>query len=231
MTQFTRVRVNPRRRHARHALASLERLHAIIARSVESGRAGTQRPLWRLDKARGGATLQLYIVSETTPDPTVLRTELDAGAEDIASCAYEPFLNRLNIGQEWAFRLKANPTKSLKNPDGMGRGARVGIWNAEEQLEWLDRRTCEYGFHLTINRLEVPEVAVREAGKVEFLRKGSIVTLSSAVYDGILAIDDPELVRGALLNGIGRAKGYGFGLLTLATLQSVQHSRPQGEDS
>ena len=228
MTQFTRVRVNPRRRHARHALASLERLHAIIARSVESGRSGIQRPLWRLDKARG-ATLQLYIVSETTPDPTVLSAELDAGAEDIASCAYEPFLDRLSIGQEWAFRLKANPTKSLKKPGVMGRGVRAGIWNVEEQLEWLDCRTCEYGFHLTINRLEMPEAAVRESGKVEFLRKGSIVTLSSAVYDGILAIDDPELVRGVLLNGIGRAKGYGFGLLTLAPLQSAQHSRLQGE--
>ena len=31
-------------------------------------------------------------------------------------------------------------------------------------------------------------------------------------------VDDPELLRTALLDGIGRAKGYGFGLLTLVPL-------------
>ena len=35
-------------------------------------------------------------------------------------------------------------------------------------------------------------------------------------FDGSLTVTDPEKLRHALSNGIGRAKGYGCGMLTLA---------------
>ena len=79
---------------------------------------------------------------------------------------------------------------------------------------------------MPINRLEMPEVVVRESRKINFVRRNSTVTLSSAVYEGVLAVDDPELLRNALVSGIGRAKGYGFGLLTLVPL--VKNSK-QGD--
>ena len=71
---------------------------------------------------------------------------------------------------------------------------------------------------MPINRLELPEVVVKDSQTIDFTRQGSTVTLTSAVYDGVLVVDDPELLRTALLDGIGRAKGYGFGLLTLVPL-------------
>jgi CRISPR system Cascade subunit CasE len=37
-----------------------------------------------------------------------------------------------------------------------------------------------------------------------------------ATYDGILTVTDPALLRRALCHGVGRAKAYGCGLLTLA---------------
>jgi CRISPR system Cascade subunit CasE len=39
-----------------------------------------------------------------------------------------------------------------------------------------------------------------------------------AVFEGVLQISDESLFKAALTNGIGRAKAYGCGLLTLANL-------------
>ncbi|MCH9276188.1 type I-E CRISPR-associated protein Cas6/Cse3/CasE [Bifidobacterium amazonense] len=223
MTQFTRITVDPRNRHARWAMMSLERLHAIVARSVESGngRSDDTRALWRLDPGRNGEAGRLYIVSQAAPDRAILCEEFGMGRESsgYATCDYEPFLNRLAIGQEWGFRLKANPTKSIPSGKPGVRGKRVGVVTVEEQIAWLGARAREYGFHMPINRLELPEIVVRDSRKVRFDRQGSEVTLASATYDGVLAVDDPELLRRALTQGIGRAKGYGFGLLTLVPIR------------
>ena len=46
------------------------------------------------------------------------------------------------------------------------------------------------------------------------------VTFRQATFDGVLRVDDPTLLRDSLVSGIGRAKGYGCGLLTLAPPRS-----------
>lgn len=224
MTQFTRIMVDPHNRHARWAMTSLERQHAIIARSLDPDHIGVGRSLWRLDKGRNGTPSRLYLVSDAVPDIRVLHDELGVRPHDVASCAYEPFLDRLCIGQEWGFRLRANPTRSLASTEYGRRGRRVGIFRIDEQLQWLERKSRECGFHMPINRLELPEVVVRDSQTVDFIRQGSTVTLTSAVYDGVLAVDDPALLRVALLDGIGRAKGYGFGLLTLVPLTDCRRT-------
>lgn len=218
MTYFTRIMIDTRMRRTRWVMLSLERLHAIVARSVDPIHQGCGRMLWRLDEGRNGRISRLYIVSDTVPDARILCAELDVLSKNIATCEYEPFLDKLAIGQEWGFRLKANPTKSCPSPDFSTRGKRVGIVKVEDQLEWLYEKARKAGFHMPINRLEIPEVMVRDSRKVDFSRQGSTVTLSSVVYDGVLAIDDVDLFKQALLQGIGRAKGYGFGLLTLVPL-------------
>lgn len=43
------------------------------------------------------------------------------------------------------------------------------------------------------------------------------MTLSTATSDGTLEVLDSQTLGTALVHGIGRAKGYGCGLLTLAS--------------
>jgi CRISPR-associated protein Cas6/Cse3/CasE subtype I-E len=43
--------------------------------------------------------------------------------------------------------------------------------------------------------------------------------LSSVRYDGILTVTDPEQFQAAVVQGIGSAKGFGFGLLSVAPLR------------
>lgn len=217
MTMFTRIRIDPRRRTARHALASNERLHAIVQRATSPESHPTTdtngRALWRLDP--GHSTHALYIVSSGYVNAAVLQQQLGVSLTDIASCSYDPFLDQLSIGQQWRFRLKANPTKSIGSRKHGKRGQRIPITNQSEQIDWLERQASRLGFHIPINRLEVPEVIVRDSGPISFMRKERQVTLRSVIFDGFLAIDNPNQLRKALTDGIGRARGYGFGLMTL----------------
>lgn len=121
-------------------------------------------------------------------------------------------------GESDTFRAVGEPGK---------RGKRTGIIRAEEQQEWLFHQARRAGFHMPINRLELPEVLVRHSVREKFRRKGSTVTLTSATYDGVLVVDDPDLLRRSLIEGIGRAKGYGFGLLTLVPLADDHRKEPR----
>lgn len=226
MTIFTRAMIDPRHRLAMRALASLERMHAITARATD-GDTDLSRVLWRLDPGRTRQPSRLYIVSPNVPDAEILRQELGVGTADISTCSYEPFLSRLECGQEWGFRLKANPTHSEPSGEPGKRGKRTGIIRVEEQQEWLFHQARRAGFHMPINRLELPEVLVRHSVQEKFRRKGSTVTLTSATYDGVLVVDDPDLLRRSLIGGIGRAKGYGFGLLTLVPLADDHRKEPR----
>lgn len=73
MTTFTRIRINPRHRAARHALASNERIHAIVQRATAAGSpdGDQQRTLWRLDP--GHTVHALYIVSSGYVNAAVIR--------------------------------------------------------------------------------------------------------------------------------------------------------------
>lgn len=221
MTVFSRIIVDSRDRRAMHAFGSLERLHAIIARATESEPgAEAGRTIWRLDQSARNSRHRLYIVSAEQPDCSVFAQELGTSAEDCSSCDYGMFLDRLECGQEWTFRLTANPTHAVPSDGFVTRGKRQPILKRAEQEEWLFKQLRKAGCHMTINRLEQPEVAIRGSQQVSFRKKRTTVVLTQVTFDGILSVDDPIALREALVNGIGPAKAYGCGLLTLAPLQA-----------
>ena len=52
----------------------------------------------------------------------------------------------------------------------------------------------------------------------KFPRKGKTVTISKVTYEGLLEVRQADALRSVLTDGIGRAKAYGCGLLTLASV-------------
>jgi len=58
---------------------------------------------------------------------------------------------------------------------------------------------------------------IRGRRTLRFDRQARTVTLATATFEGHLTVEAPEALRAALIGGIGPAKGYGCGLLTLAT--------------
>jgi CRISPR system Cascade subunit CasE len=226
VTYLSRVKLNPARRAGRSVLGSPQVMHAAVLASFP-GRLADRTPervLWRLDLGDGEALL--YVVSPEEPDFTHLIEQ--AGWPTLQtweSRDYAPLLDRLAVGQRWAFRLTANPTRSRPAKDG-APSQRFGHVTVAQQQSWLVSRAVRGGF-------EVPAVpgpdgegrpengfVVRNRTVDRFRRGDSTVTLARATFDGQLIVRDPALLRSTLVGGLGPAKGYGCGLITLAPVSS-----------
>ncbi|TDD69375.1 type I-E CRISPR-associated protein Cas6/Cse3/CasE, partial [Actinomadura rubrisoli] len=93
------------------------------------------------------------------------------------------------------------------------------------QLGWLLGRQQSAGFKVaekSSNRQLMPghdthDVLVHGCRQLRFAKSGQgRVTLVAVTFDGRLHITDPDAFRVTLTRGLGRAKAYGCGLMTLA---------------
>ena len=214
---LSRIDLNPHRRGARALLASPQRLHAAVLAAFPQDRAAG-RVLWRIDE--GGHDALLYVVSPDKPDLNHVVEEAGRPEYGWQTREYGPFLDRLAPGQRWAFRLTANPVHNVKVP-GSDRGRRYGHVTVAQQTTWLvERRAGASGFAVAENTGGGTDLVVRARRTLRFDRRGRTVTLATAVFEGTLTVTDADALRAALTGGIGPAKGYGCGLLTLAAPSS-----------
>jgi CRISPR system Cascade subunit CasE len=222
MTMYlTQFRFNTARRGARALLGSPQALHAAVLDSfarAEDHTTGTARTLWRLDH-HARHDVVLYLVSPGEPDLTHLVEQ--AGwptTETWQTRAYQPFLNTLECGQSWAFRLTANPVHNRRPSDAAPDTKRFGAVTVHHQIAWLTGRAERHGFAIAPQSDGELNLYVHRRNSASFTRKRGErpVTVVSVSYDGVLTVTDPEVLRHALTNGIGQAKAYGCGLMTLA---------------
>lgn len=209
---LTRFDLNGARRSTRALLASPQKLHAAVAAAFPPSADG-DRALWRVDPFQHKATL--YLVSPSRPDLTHLVEQAGwpAAEQGWLTRDYTPLLDKLHPGEQWQFRLTANPTHAHR-PDGAARSKRYGHVTAAQQTDWLLARAGAHGFAVADDGRAV-QATRREV--VRFAHRGGApVTLTRVTYNGILEVTDPAALRRALTGGIGPAKAYGCGLLTLA---------------
>lgn len=217
---LSRFEINPARRGAQKLLGSPQAMHAAVLAGFppSSTTVPGGRVLWRVDS--GPQTQTLYIASQAEPDLTHLVEQ--AGwptTQAWTTRPYDGLLASLEPGQSWAFRLTANPTRSIQIGERR-RSQRVGHVTAAQQLAWFTERCRGWGFDATEGG--APTVAVTRRLTRQFRRQGQTVTLVTAQFDGVLTVSDAELLREALCQGVGPAKAYGCGLLTLAPLRISQ---------
>ncbi|MEV4824578.1 type I-E CRISPR-associated protein Cas6/Cse3/CasE [Micromonospora sp. NPDC049274] len=216
---LTRFQINPARRGARKLLSSPHAMHAAVrsafANPEDHERDGA-RTLWRLDTS-APATVHLYVVSPGRPDLTHLVEQ--AGwptTEAWVTRDYDGLLCSLTVGQDWAFRLTANPTHSGRKTSESKETQRFGFLREDAQVEWLTSRAPRNGFALAQQQDGRPNLRLHRRQTLTFKRGMGTVTLTTVTYDGILQITDADAFRRTLTSGIGHAKAYGCGLLTLA---------------
>jgi CRISPR system Cascade subunit CasE len=183
--------------------------------------------LWRLD-ADGTHELNLYVVSSEVPSFDALVEQAGWTCNPAWRTAdYDRFLERLEVGQRWVFRLLANPVRSVRTDDEgsagrerLDRGRRVPLVKEPDQREWLASRSGGLGFALLPGASGGQNLRVTRSQRNRFERRSGSesrpVTLQSAQYDGMLEISDVDAMRRTLVAGVGSAKGYGCGLMTLA---------------
>jgi len=189
-------------------------------RTVLSGFKGralvdTERVLFRLDQNTATNALTVLVQSSSEPDWAELETKKD-GANQFyllppAQTKSVNWADKIEAGQKLAFRLRANPTKRLLLPNGertdRKRGKRVGLYREEDQQNWLIRHAEAGGFRML-------QHSVSKDGTQRDTAKD--LSLFTVQFDGVLEVIDKGRFVETLEAGIGSAKGFGCGLLSLA---------------
>ena len=205
---LTRMRLDTTNRNTMRALIALNRIHGAVesAFSREHGRC-----LWRIDNLRGQTYLML--LSEEQPDLTNAAAQF--GMEGWETVSYDPLLERIREGSRWNFRLVANPTESKAHGKDE-RGKVFAHVTPKYQREWLLKRSESHGFHLDEDSFDVKK---NQWFHFQKNAKGPEVSLLQVTFEGTLTVTNPELFRKLLTKGIGRAKAYGMGLMTVIAIQ------------
>lgn len=202
---LSRLTLDLRQRAVQRSLEDPYRLHQAILRAFPPDAAGGGgRVLFRVEPEQGDARARILVQSELRPDwmsPSLQErlplTRVEAPKE------FAPSLKR---GQLLRFRLRANPTRR-------SQGRRLPVLGEEPQIAWLRRKLEEGGFELVAARRHDEGMrggSQRRGEKVQRL------TFVSVLYDGVARAVDTAAAEATLRNGVGSAKAFGFGLLSLA---------------
>jgi CRISPR system Cascade subunit CasE len=210
MIYLTRLVLNPRCRQVREDLADPYELHRTLLRAFpDAEEGGPGRILYRVEPPpRNEPCFVVLVQSEVAPDWSRLERSSNYLLE--SPPPPKPFNPALAPGQRLCFRLRANPTVKRD-------GKRRPLLDEAQQRAWLSRKGSESGF-----RVERVEVSPEGASSGHKPAGGATMTIThhAVRFDGLLAVADPERLGNTLKAGIGSAKGFGFGLLSLA--------RPEG---
>lgn len=186
--------------NARRDLSDPYEMHVTLMRLVGEGGA---KPLWRLERTRAAEQAVILIQTHDEPDPGPLGAGPEPYFRTFAS-KRNRLLERLQVGDRFRFRLRANATVKRN-------GKRHGLVNEDEQLEWLRRQLAKggaelVGAHVGESRREV----------LKRRRRGRTIVVHGVTFDGALAVNDPMALHDLVATGIGHARAFGFGLITLS---------------
>lgn len=202
---------DPRRAEVRRDLADVVLLHKRVMSLVPDDLGADARALagllFRVEQTRTGP--RLLVQSRLRPDPT----RLPAGYGRSACRPLEPLLDRLRPGMAVRYRLTANAAKragrTAQQPGKIIplRGGAADDW-------WADR-AGRVGLTLrTLTASAFDDVTGRQPTKEGNARIRHALTR----YDGVGVVTDPDTLRQAILDGVGRGKPYGAGLLSIAPI-------------
>ena len=238
MIFLSRLQLDPLARRVQTELARPYEMHRTLCHAFPD-LAGDEwtaaRVLFRVDD--DGARLQLLVQSKREPDWHAFSQHLKSVRYLLTMPQVKEWQPQLNHGQTLRFRLLANPTFRPKKEDGSD-GERRGLYREYERLDWLARQGARCGFALPQTRmtlesngepmifrgrphntlvLDLPTCQVIDLNDGRrFLLPDRKIQFSAARFDGVMQISNADLFAHALENGIGTAKGFGFGLLSVA---------------
>lgn len=142
-------------------------------------------------------------------------------------------------GERRRFLLRANVTVQRKGQHEFAgldreafraaRGRRVALWEPAGIEEWIVRKLDAAGARIPTETLRndldepVEQRAVRHsnARPWRWTRKDNPARHDGVDFEGVLEVVDPTRLRESLVLGIGPAKAFGFGLLSLAPLPAT----------
>lgn len=220
---LSKLLLNPRSQQARRDAASAYEFHRTLARAFPTPdginyRSESQvlfRSELRLRNGKTSLTPTLEMLVQSQREPAW--DQLPANYL-MHSASTKVFDLSVTTGQEYAFCLVANPTRKVKRP-GQTQGKRVALpdFTTEEGVTparaWLARQGEQHGFDVLFLLTEASWLN-EPAAKTNYNK--SRLPIYRVRYEGLLRVTDPEKLVAAVVNGIGPAKAFGCGLLSLA---------------
>lgn len=202
--------LDPRSREARRDAAAPYELHSTLERVFgRAPEAQSRDYLFRLDYSSQKHLQQVLILSRIQPDFSVLPKGYTLEIQ-----GPKPYAPNINIGQRLTFRVLANPTRKEKRDERKNK-PRKPILDQQAQIEWLQRKLSDMGAEALELHIEVrPTVTTHKRGEKARMEKEQ--TLVPVLFEGVLQVNNPTEFMHKLPDGLGSAKGYGFGLLSLA---------------
>jgi len=202
---LSRLTLDPRSAQARRDLSDPYDMHRTLARAFVAGPDSIpERFLWRIEvSANVWAKPQILVQSSASGNWAVFNSLPGYLQEEVENKQIS--LDTMICGDgRYRFRIIANPTVSRQ-------GKRYGLVTETDQVEWIRRQGARHGF--------VVESVLPTANELSTSRKGNTrISIHKTCFDGILKISQPPAIRNALQCGIGPAKAFGCGMLSLARL-------------
>jgi CRISPR system Cascade subunit CasE len=218
---LTRLILNPRNRRVQNELEHPYEMHRSILRAFPVTLSDGERMLFRVDELPKYSAPALLVQSVNMPDWSWLAEDERARGYLLPipepNPAIKPFDLKLAAGQMLGFRLRANATVKKDTDDG--RSVRRGLLTEDEQIKWLARKAEASGFSvLSVNIVREGKVGgdIHRTNDETGKKETHDLTLLAVRFDGVLQVMDPARLAKTVEIGIGSAKGFGFGLLSLA---------------
>lgn len=208
---LSRLQLNPTSRTLwRDVIDQPYRLHQLVMHGFpDDMNRQAANVLHRLDQTHNGITL--LVQSAVKPAWESLNSNLLLPTDPFELLP-NPAVRQLDglgleNGRFLHFRLRANPTWRKSNGKGNKSGSRQPIFQEEQQRTWLKDKAKLHGFRLVDARINP------EGKQVDYRKK---LTIYTVLINGRLQITDTTAFHTALRQGIGPAKAFGCGLLSLA---------------
>jgi len=168
--------------------------------------------LFRVEKIEKGQGAVILMQSHEKPEYL---------AEGVVLKALRDANFRVQQGQRFRFRVRANPTKTikditkgtvLKKGKEYIRTVRVPLIKEDQQQLWLKRKLEDSAF--------IESVAIQSETALYFRKERDKMSgkIQTVLFDGIIVIKDKTAFKKLLESGVGPAKSFGCGMLSLAAV-------------
>lgn len=160
--------------------------------------------LFRVEQS---SSRQAQVLVQSQRQPT-------AEAENARLLASKSFELNMPEGSQLRFLLVANPVKTIVDEQGRldSKGevkkCRVPLIREEEQVSWLQRKLADAAL--------VSMVEIEKQLPLHFRKGGKPGKIQSYTFKGVLQVSNIPALATLLQQGIGPAKAFGCGLLSLA---------------
>lgn len=204
---LSKLTLDSRHPRVRRDLSDPYEMHRTLTRAFcADSLQPPDRFLWRLERSADLRPQSIVLVQSVRPGDWSVMDSMPGYAVEIKDNKAVTLERLVRPGGRYRFRLLANPTITRA-------GKRYGLVREEEQIDWLNRQSKRLGFAVEgCVRLAAERLSTRQG------KTGNRITLDTALFEGILYTQQPDLTCQAVLHGVGHGKALGLGLLSLARI-------------